>query len=106
MVIVPSLVRFLRPYYRREIKCSLLVEEDMIDYGELESETSDHLHVHLAVASCVVKAVSFLILAASTTNRALIICKSSLTMFSFVCSLVQLSRNLHWNYVHTWPYNP
>ncbi|KAF8553674.1 MFS general substrate transporter [Imleria badia] len=72
MVIVPSLVCFLRPYYRREIKRSLLAEEDMINCEELESETSDHLHVHLAVASCVVKAVSFLILAASTTNRALI----------------------------------
>ncbi|KAF8553673.1 MFS general substrate transporter [Imleria badia] len=77
MVIVPLLLRFLRPYYCREIVCSFLAEEETTNCEELESEPSDDLHIHLTVASCIIRAVSFLILAASTTNRAL--------LFSGIC---------------------
>ena len=78
-MIVPQLLRLLRPYYRREIIRSLLTEEDMNNGEELELETSDHLHVHLAFVACVISAVAFLGAAVSTTTRALIFCKSSLT---------------------------
>jgi len=73
-VIVPQLIRFLRRYYRREIVRSLLTEEDMINGEEVELETSDHLHVHLAFVSCVISAIVFVGAAVSTTTRALIFC--------------------------------
>lgn len=84
-LIVPSLVRLLRPYYRRKIIRS---EEDLVNGEELASETSDHLHVHLAIMSCVISGIVFLGLATSTTNRALIFCKSSSTFLFLVSSLV------------------
>ena len=68
MAIVPHLVRFLRPYYRRKAARYLVAEEDMINGDEVESETSDHLHVHLAVVACVIAAVSLLGAIASTTT--------------------------------------
>lgn len=77
MAIVPSLVRFLRPYYRRKIIRSLLAVEDVIHNEALESEASDRLDVHLAFMSCVAAAVFYLSAAASKTSTTLIFCKSS-----------------------------
>ncbi|KAN0087881.1 Major facilitator superfamily domain containing protein [Tylopilus felleus] len=77
MAIVPSLVRFLRPYYRRKIIRSLLAGEDVIHNEALESEASDRLDVHLAFMSCVAAAVFYLSAAASKTSTTLI--------FSAIC---------------------
>ncbi|KAG6379281.1 hypothetical protein JVT61DRAFT_11736 [Boletus reticuloceps] len=73
MVIVPPLLRFLRPYYHRKTIHPLHGEEDIVNDEELEFETSDHLHVHLAAASCVMTAISLLGAAASPTSRMLIL---------------------------------
>ncbi|KAF8133298.1 major facilitator superfamily domain-containing protein [Boletus edulis] len=73
MVIVPPLLRFLRSYYHRKIIRPLHEEEDIVNDEELEFETSDHLHVHLAAASCVMTAISLLGAAASPTSRTLIL---------------------------------
>ena len=77
MVIVPPLVRFLGQYYHREVVSSFLAEEEeTINCEEPESETSDDLHLHLTIASCLIRAASFLILVTFMTNQALIFCKS------------------------------
>ncbi|KAF8423724.1 major facilitator superfamily domain-containing protein [Boletus edulis BED1] len=72
-VILPPLVRLLRPYYPRKIASSLLAEEDTINGEEPESETSDRLDVHLVFVSCVYMAVFYLTAAASDTSQALIL---------------------------------
>ena len=50
VVIVLLLVRLLRPYYRTEAR--------VINGEAVESVSSDHLHVHLAVALCAIIAMS------------------------------------------------
>lgn len=60
----------------------------MVNSEELALETSDHLHVHLAIVSCVISGIVYLGLATSTTNRALIFCKSSRAFLFLVSSLV------------------
>ena len=96
MVIVPPLVHFLRPYYRREAVRSLVAEEDMVNGDEVESETSDRLHVHLAVVACVIAAVSLLGAVASTTTRTLILCKRSIVILFVdrLTSVIQRERSL------------
>ncbi|KAG9315482.1 major facilitator superfamily domain-containing protein [Chiua virens] len=72
-VILPLLVRLLRPYYIRGTAHSLLEEEDRSDTEEPGPETSDHLDVHLAFVSCVIAGVFYLFAAASTTYQTLIL---------------------------------
>ena len=91
MVIVPPLVHFLHPYYRRKAVRSLVAEEDMVNDDEVESETSDRLHVHLAVVACVIAAVSLLGAAAFMTTRALFVCKRSI-MILFVYRLTRVTQ--------------
>ncbi|KAN0087878.1 Major facilitator superfamily domain containing protein [Tylopilus felleus] len=66
MVIVPQLVRFLGPHYRRKILRS--EEEGMLGREGRELEISDRLHVHLAVASCIISAVAVLGAGTATTQ--------------------------------------
>lgn len=88
VLILPALVRFLRPYYSRRTIRSLPAERDINNGEELELETSDNLDVHLAVVSCVITAISFLSAAASRTVQALIFCKCLVTISLFVSSQV------------------
>lgn len=103
MVIVPQLVRFLGPHYRRKILRS--EEEGMLGREGRELEISDCLHVHLAVASCIISAVAVLGAGTATTQGTFIFCKPS-TIMSFVRRLTgRYRRNFHRPFVCTESYD-
>ena len=84
VVIVPLLIRFLRPYYSQQNEYYPLAVGDFSDSEEPELGNSDRLDVHLAFVACVIVAIFFLCIAISTTKLALIVCKCSATILSFI----------------------
>ena len=84
-VIVPPLIRFLRPFYGPSALCSNLVDESATNSEAPKPRTSDYLDVHLTFASCIILAAFFLCAAASTTKSALILCKASILICLFIC---------------------
>ncbi|KAF9219153.1 MFS general substrate transporter [Gyrodon lividus] len=73
-VIVPPLIRFLRPFYKRQpIRLHSASQHPCDDAGPLESETSDRLDVHMTFVSWLIGAISYLCAAASTTNQGLVV---------------------------------
>lgn len=83
-IIVPRLVRFLRPYYRRSSAPCPPADEGLSNGATSTPKTSDHLDVHLAFVSYVIAAIAFLCAAASTTRLWINLCKGSEAMVFFV----------------------
>ncbi|KAG9315480.1 major facilitator superfamily domain-containing protein [Chiua virens] len=79
--IVPLLVSLLRPHYTQKTTRIYLEEEDMGNGEQLEARTSDYLNVHLAIVSCVITAIFYLV-AASTEDLPLIIISAICIGFS------------------------
>ncbi|KAH7885072.1 MFS general substrate transporter [Phlebopus sp. FC_14] len=72
-IVVPLLVRFLRPFFQRRVIHSAAQEEMLAnDADTVESETSDRLDVHLGFVSWVICGVAYLCAVASTTDAGLI----------------------------------
>ena len=77
-VIIPWIVRHLRPLYKRK-QFAGLVEEDNLapdsqdgdtnnsDLGTAVSETSDHLDVHITISSWIVESLAYIAVAITTT---------------------------------------
>ena len=83
-VIVPALIRFLRPYYNQQVAYYPLSDGGFSDGEEPELENLERVDVHLAFASCVIIAVFFVCAALSTTKLALSICKGADTLLLFI----------------------
>ncbi|KIJ62966.1 hypothetical protein HYDPIDRAFT_41647 [Hydnomerulius pinastri MD-312] len=71
--ILPPLLRYLRPFYKRQLLRSAAGEA--LTNGDaiiVESETSDLLDVHTTFVAWIIAAFAFLCAAASTTNQGLV----------------------------------
>ena len=74
--VIPVVVRYLRPLYKRKQPDTLLGEETSLDNDdssdgskpdEVVSETSDHLDVHITIGSWLIEATAYLGVAAMST---------------------------------------
>lgn len=86
-VIVPQLVRFVRPYFAQGIIDYPLADVDLDSGDEPHLETSNHLDVYIAMTGCVLLGICTVFAAMSSTMLALLICKTLLTIVSFACTL-------------------
>lgn len=65
-VVIPLVVRVLRPLYKREMSASAVAIEAQDD--ETVTEATDHLDVHLAFASWVIEAFGYILVTFMTTH--------------------------------------